>query len=304
MDTAQSTERLTESYARWRSSHLGRITDRLEQQLLFELLGSVADKTLLDVGCGDGALASELARRGAIVTGLDADPVMIAAARQRTKIEGTQLRFIEGQAERLPFDDTAFDRVVAVTVLCFVRDAERAVAEMARVLKPGGWVVIGELGRRSWWAAHRRIRGWFGNSTWQAAMFRTPEDLRGLADAAGLNVVETRGAVHYPPFGTAARFLAPIDLWLGRQTAFGSAFIAVLATKPAALAGERNQQDHKSEQIEKSTDPFAQALRRNVCLYAREPVARSAAPKKLAHRGRSGNLPARSGWRYRAAPAC
>jgi SAM-dependent methyltransferase len=85
-------------YARWRSSLLGQITDKLEQQLLFELLGSVADKTLLDVGCGYGALASELARRGAIVTGLDADPVMIAAARRRTEIEGTQLRLIEGAA--------------------------------------------------------------------------------------------------------------------------------------------------------------------------------------------------------------
>jgi ubiquinone/menaquinone biosynthesis C-methylase UbiE len=232
MDTEQPTKRLIESYTRWRSSRLGQITDALEQQLLFELLGSVAGKTVLDVGCGDGALASELARRGAIVTGLDADPAMIAAARRRTEIEGTQLRLIDGQAERLPFDNAAFECVVAVTVLCFVRDAERAVAEMARVLKPSGLVVIGELGRWSWWAAHRRIRGWFGNSTWQAAMFRTPEDLRGLADAAGLNVVETRGAVHYPPFETAARFLAPIDLWLGRQTTFGSGFIAALATKP------------------------------------------------------------------------
>ena len=104
---SQPTDAMTESYARWRSSRLGQITDGLEQQLLFELIGSVASKTLLDVGCGDGALASELARRGAIVTGLDADPAMIAAARRRTKIEGTQLHLVEGQAERLPFNDLA-----------------------------------------------------------------------------------------------------------------------------------------------------------------------------------------------------
>ena len=109
MATAQPTEGLTESYARWRSSRLGQITDALEQQLLFERLGSVAGETLLDVGCGDGALASELARRDAIVTGLDADPVMIAAARRRSEIEATRLRLIEGQAERLPFDDAALD---------------------------------------------------------------------------------------------------------------------------------------------------------------------------------------------------
>lgn len=234
MGTAQSTDGLTESYAKWRSSRLGQITDALEQQLLFELLGSVANKTLLDVGCGDGALASEFARRGAIVTGLDADSVMIAAARRRAELDGTQLRLVEGQAERLPFNDAAFDLVVAVTVLCFVRNAERAFAEMARVLRPGGRLVIGELGRRSWWAAHRRIRGWLGDPTWRAAIFRTAAELRGLARAAGLDVMEVRGAVHYPPCGIAARVIAPVDLRLGRKTTFGAAFIAELATKPTA----------------------------------------------------------------------
>jgi hypothetical protein len=102
---------------------------------------------------------------------------------------------------------------------------------MARVLKPGGRVVIGELGRWSLWAAHRRIRGWFGHPTWRAATFRTAAELRGLARAAGLDVVEMRGAVHYPPCGVAARLLAPIDPWLGRQTTLGSAFIAMSATK-------------------------------------------------------------------------
>ena len=232
MATPQSTEGLTESYVRWRSSRLGQITDALEQQLLFELLGSVADKTLLDVGCGDGALASELARRGAIVTGLDADPAMIAAARRRTQTEITQLHLIEGQAERLPFGGEAFDCVLAVTVLCFVRDAERAVAEMARVLKPGGRLVIGELGRWSLWAVHRRIRGWFGHPIWRAAMFRTAAELRELVRSAGLDVVEIRGAVHYPPCGATARLLAPVDLWLGRRTTLGAAFIAVSAAKP------------------------------------------------------------------------
>lgn len=66
MDNRQSAEGLTVSYARWRSSRLGQITDALEQELLFELLGPVAGMTLLDIGCGDGALATELARRGAV----------------------------------------------------------------------------------------------------------------------------------------------------------------------------------------------------------------------------------------------
>lgn len=247
MSTAQPIEGLADSYARWRSSRLGRITDTLERQLLFELLGRVADKTLLDVGCGDAELASKLARRGAIVTGLDADPAMIAAARRRAGAEGTQLHLIEGQAERLPFDDAVFDRVIAVTVLCFVRDAERAIMEMARVLKPGGLLVIGELGRWSLWAAHRRIRGWLGDPTWRAAMFRTAAELRGLARAARLDVTEARGAVHYPPCGLAAQMLAPVDLWIGRKTTLGSTFIAVSATKPIEKASVKGHEDHVGE---------------------------------------------------------
>ena len=247
MATSQPKEGLTESYARWRSSRLGRITDALEQQLLLELLGPVADKTLLDVGCGDGALASELARRGAIVTGLDADPAMIAAARRRTAIEIPRPRFVAGQAERLPFDDAAFDCILAVTVLCFVRDAARAVAEMARVLTPGGRLVIGELGRWSSWAAHRRIRGWLGNPIWRAARFRTAKELRRVVNTAGLDVVEFRGAVHYPPYGVAARLLAPVDLRLGQKTTFGSAFIALSATKPIEKAHAERREDHAGE---------------------------------------------------------
>jgi ubiquinone/menaquinone biosynthesis C-methylase UbiE len=236
-----------ESYARWRSSRLGQITDALEQQLLFELLGCVAGKTALDVGCGDGVLASELARRGAIVTGLDPDPAMIAAVRRRAKVKAIRLRLVEGKAEALPFPDAAFDAVLATTVLCFVADPERAIAEMARVLKPGARLVIGELGHWSLWAAYRRLRGWLGHPTWREATFHAAGELRELLGAAGLDTIEMRGAVYYPPCGAAARLLAAIDPWFGRKTTLGAAFIAISATKPFEKASARRSQRHVGE---------------------------------------------------------
>jgi ubiquinone/menaquinone biosynthesis C-methylase UbiE len=223
---------LPESYARWRGSRLGRITDTLEERLLLELLGPVDRYDVLDVGCGDGALAFTLSRRGAKVTGLDADRRMLAAAHVRAEAESLGLALVHGRAEALPFLNETFDRVVAVTVPCFVREADRAIAEMARVLKPGGRLVIGELGQWSLWAAIRRIRGWLDASTWRAARFRTAGELKRLLEKHGLVVRETRGSVYYPPWGAAASLMAPFDPWLGRRTMAGAAFIAVSAAKP------------------------------------------------------------------------
>lgn len=92
---------LTDAYARWRSRPLGRITDDLQQRLLLEVIGGVEGLDVLDAGCGDGALATALATRGAQVTGLDADPQMLAAAQARAAKEAASLRLVLGQVEEL-----------------------------------------------------------------------------------------------------------------------------------------------------------------------------------------------------------
>jgi SAM-dependent methyltransferase len=157
---------------------------------------------------------------------------MIAAAGARAAAARLPLGLAVGRAEALPFADAAFDRVVAVTVLCFVGEPDRAIGEMARVLKPGGRLVIGELGRFSLWAAARRLRGWLGAPVWQAARFRTAGELQAMVERHGLVVRETRGSVFYPPVGIAASLMARVDPWLGRQSSRGAAFIVLSAGKP------------------------------------------------------------------------
>lgn len=229
-----------QAYESWRATALGAVTEAIEQRLILELMGNLRDARVLDAGCGDGLLVCTAASRGASVTGVDADPAMVAAAQARADRAGVKADFMDGRIERLPFADGSFDAVVAVTVLCFVADTGGAVREMARVLRPGGQVVLGELGRWSLWAAIRRVRGWLGSSVWKSARFRTAGELHGLAEHAGLRVTALRGAVFYPPISVCARLLAPFDPWFGRITTTGAAFIALVAVKEPAHAERRS----------------------------------------------------------------
>jgi ubiquinone biosynthesis O-methyltransferase len=220
------------TYARWRRSELGEITEALEDRLLLDLAGDVRGRDVLDVGCGDGTLAVMLSRRGATVVGVDAAPAMIRAAIERATSSGLHIGFCVGQAERLPIASNSFDLVIAKTILCFVQDAAPVFEEMARILRPGGTLVIGELGKWSTWAAARRIRAWLGSRLWRRGRFRTKDELRRLAESAGISVHLVRGAVYYPRWRWAARLMAPLDGFFARYTTLGGAFLALCGTKP------------------------------------------------------------------------
>jgi SAM-dependent methyltransferase len=219
-------------YAPWRATALGAITERLERAAVLDLAGRLDGREVLDVGCGDGAYALAAARAGARVTGLDRSAAALAAAGAEAEDEGLAVDLQVGDATDLPFPAARFDVVLAVTVLCFVEQPARAIAEMARVLRPGGRLVLGELGRWSAWAAWRRLRAWAGSQTWRAARFWSAGELRSLVRDAGLVPGAARGAAFHPPLGAAARVLEPVHPLLGRATRLGAAFVAITAMRP------------------------------------------------------------------------
>lgn len=95
----------------------------------------------LDVACGTGDMAVELLKRGCSVTGIDLSEEMLAIARRKTSEAGFQL----ANAEALPFDDASFDAVTSAFGIRNFVHLDKGLAEMARVLKLGGRMVILEM---------------------------------------------------------------------------------------------------------------------------------------------------------------
>lgn len=97
---------------------------------------------VLDVACGTGVVATTAARLGARVTGLDLTPELLERARENSRIAGVEIEWREGDVEKLPFDDGVFDVVVSQYGHIFAPRPEVALAEMLRVLKPGGTIAF------------------------------------------------------------------------------------------------------------------------------------------------------------------
>jgi demethylmenaquinone methyltransferase/2-methoxy-6-polyprenyl-1,4-benzoquinol methylase len=125
---------------------------RLWKRRLVTLAGIRPGERALDVCCGTGDIAFALARRGAMVTGLDFSEPMLAVARTRSRRFGTRRpsEFIQGDAQQLPFADDSFDVVTVGYGLRNLADWKTGVQEMRRVARPGGRLLVLDFGKPDW----------------------------------------------------------------------------------------------------------------------------------------------------------
>jgi len=128
----------------WNSGDYGTFAKYMEPGAL-ELLAKwqiPAGSRLLDAACGAGQIAIPAARAGVDATGLDLAPNWIEQARARAAVEGLTAQFDEGDAEELPYPDAAFDVVVSLVGAMFAPRPERVAAELVRVTRPGGRIIM------------------------------------------------------------------------------------------------------------------------------------------------------------------
>jgi SAM-dependent methyltransferase len=122
----------------WSGVPSDRPVDRAAYDFAIRAVGG-RDRRVLDLGCGDGRLAGELAAGGAEVSGTD--PSEVALERARAANPGIGFSRVEPDG-RLPFDDGAFDGVACVHVLEHVADTQALMSEARRVLRPGGAIAV------------------------------------------------------------------------------------------------------------------------------------------------------------------
>jgi SAM-dependent methyltransferase len=136
---ANDYDNFAEAYAAETESNL--INGCYTRPAILDLAGDVAGRRIIDVGCGAGPLLAALRDRGAIVTGVDPSAKMLELARQRLG-DGAALHQAGLGGDPLPFPDGAFDDAIACLVLHYLEDWKAPLADLRRVLVPGGRLII------------------------------------------------------------------------------------------------------------------------------------------------------------------
>jgi 2-polyprenyl-3-methyl-5-hydroxy-6-metoxy-1,4-benzoquinol methylase len=115
---------------------------RLTDSAVLEAIGDCRNMKILDAGCGEGYLSRKLARLGASMTGVDATPALIEAARSAAESEGLIIDHRVADLAQIPDLDESYNLIVCNHVMADLEDPSRPVSEMARVLKPGGRLIV------------------------------------------------------------------------------------------------------------------------------------------------------------------
>ena len=224
MDQKQLFDDWPDRYDRWFETPVGRAVLTTELDLVLDLLRPGQGERLLDAGSGTGIFTRAFVERGADIVGLDISLAMLCRALDKGAVLAG--RGVVADMGRLPFADGSFDKTVSVAALEFVTDEKQAVAELFRVTRPAGVVVVATLNSLSPWAVRRRAKARRDpESIFNRVFFRSPEQLLASAPVRGI----VRTAVHFGDGDDPAALERLESEGQGRES---GAFVAARWVKP------------------------------------------------------------------------
>jgi ubiquinone/menaquinone biosynthesis C-methylase UbiE len=210
---------------------------RVAGRLFLDWLSLPKNLKWLDVGCGTGAFTETIQQTcaPAEIVAIDPAPAQIAYAQSRNTAAGAKFQVVD--ARSMPFEDDRFDFAVSALLLNFIPDREKAVAEMRRVVRPGGIVAayVWDFAGRSGTAQHlnsavAEIEGSGYRPPGLNAESTSLSYLKALFESAGLTDVETR------PIEISVTFQDFDDYWNSNTT-----FASPIGTYVKGLPGEKRQ---------------------------------------------------------------
>ncbi len=167
-----------EKYDKWFETPIGSLVKHYESRLFLEMVRPEQGEKILDAGCGTGVFTADLLASGAHLTGLELSMPMLRYAGKRSS--GLPFHMVQGDMRRLPFAEGFFGKTVSVTAIEFLHeDAPDAVAEMFRVTRPSGLVVVASLNALSPWASRRKAVK--DHPIFSHVRFRSPSEMAALA---------------------------------------------------------------------------------------------------------------------------
>jgi ubiquinone/menaquinone biosynthesis C-methylase UbiE len=170
---------IASTYEDWFDSPLGAFVDHCELQALALLLPDVRANTIVEIGAGTGHITRFLTRYARQVIAIEPSSAMQSEGQRRLadlSLCGL-IQWDDDRADKLPYPDNQFDGAVLFTTLEFVDQPVNALHEALRVVRSGGWVIVGLLPALSAWVALYRYKADCGVMPWATARFYTREDL-------------------------------------------------------------------------------------------------------------------------------
>jgi ubiquinone/menaquinone biosynthesis C-methylase UbiE len=132
---------IASKYDLYYQTEIGKKVNQIEEKLITDLLKDIPRTKMLELGCGTGHWTNFFLNKGYKVTATDISDAMLQLAKQKN----LNANFIKADSLEIPFEDNSFDIISSITMLEFVEDQDKVLEEIQRVLKPGGYFILGSL---------------------------------------------------------------------------------------------------------------------------------------------------------------